>query len=90
MTTTELTPSPCPYCGHLLELASGRPGTRPVPGSLSVCIRCGEISQFDSDMKLQKSDIEDWLKLDNTSLHTLLRLQRAVKEHGPYSKKDKA
>jgi len=90
MTTTVLPPNNCPYCGHLLELATGRPGTRPTKGSFSVCIRCGEISQFDADMKLQKSDINDWLELDSDNLQTLLRWQRVVKEFGPYSKKDKA
>lgn len=53
--TTEMTPSPCPGCGVVNDMATSAGGkNRPSPGSISICFRCGHISAFSEDMRLRE------------------------------------
>jgi hypothetical protein len=48
----------CPYCTYPCDRASMVRGKeKPRPGSLSFCLMCCELSEWDKNMKLQKFDI---------------------------------
>lgn len=47
----------CWNCGHRLDMAFGMDS--PAPGDLTVCINCGEFSEFDSDLRLTKTSETD-------------------------------
>lgn len=43
----------CPHCGYKADCASGfEPGSKPHPGSVSLCMACGGLAQFGPDMQL--------------------------------------
>lgn len=43
----EMEPFTCPYCGYMMDAVSGVDGARdPEEGSLSICMKCGEIAIF--------------------------------------------
>lgn len=46
----------CPTCGYVTDMAGMADGspTMPEGGDISICIKCGEILQFDRNMKLHK------------------------------------
>lgn len=47
----------CPHCGAKHDAVSKLKGSavrEPDPGSLSLCIKCGEFGMFDEAMKLRK------------------------------------
>ena len=53
---TLMRPYACLRCGHDFELASGigsEPAPAPMPGSLSLCIRCGDAAMFGDDLQLR-------------------------------------
>ena len=75
----------CPFCGYLTDGVEAIDGTMtmPEPGSASICIRCGEISQFDKDLKLEKmnsSQIEKWQSTDPEDYLKALKAQAIIKE----------
>lgn len=47
--------SKCHHCAANLEAATavGPEARRPMPGDVSVCIRCGELNIFDAEMRLR-------------------------------------
>jgi predicted nucleic-acid-binding Zn-ribbon protein len=49
----------CPYCGHNFDSASmpGDETIRPVPGDITLCIKCGEVSQFGDEMELSPFNV---------------------------------
>lgn len=46
-------PTPCPYCGELLDDAAGvsKDAVNPTAGDLSLCIGCGGVLVFDENCK---------------------------------------
>jgi len=52
--TDHLSPAPCGHCGKVLDGGSSARGQMPKAGDLSLCIYCGNVNQFDADMKLSK------------------------------------
>lgn len=56
------TPCICPHCGIEHELASeifGEQKRKPTGGSVSLCIRCGKASVFDSNLQLRLPTAEE-------------------------------
>jgi hypothetical protein len=78
--THRTTPTLCPTCGHKLDAATGLDHDhKPSPGDLSVCIQCGEILEFDEEIKLiliSEGTIE---KLDLETMEDLVRTRDAIK-----------
>jgi hypothetical protein len=73
--TTPPPKSDCPLCGITLNAATGiKPDSRPKPGDLSVCMRCGTLLCWTSAWRLrrlrpaeqaalQRDDPETWVAL---------------------------
>jgi hypothetical protein len=54
----------CPVCGHKLDAATAVNGKRPpIPGAVSVCIRCSALLIFDQDLNLRKLAKQDLIEL---------------------------
>lgn len=51
--------SECPYCSHKVDSAINEFGETVLPkvGDITLCIRCGEVSEFDSEMNLIKFNV---------------------------------
>lgn len=55
-------PTPCPHCGYLTEASTAvGHSNKPRPGSVTVCFKCGGVSEFTETMALVPFDVS---KLD--------------------------
>lgn len=67
-------PSPCPYCGKVLDGASNYAAETPSPGDLSVCAYCAGLCQFTAALALER--------LPDAAFEALpVDIQTAVREH---------
>jgi hypothetical protein len=61
------TPTYCPYCGYLVDHASGSlnedENARAVPRSVNLCMKCGEMSLFDDNMMLRRPTMREFIEL---------------------------
>ena len=50
----------CPICGYQPDCASAADNSdsRPKPGDITVCLKCGEIMEFGSRMELQEASLD--------------------------------
>jgi hypothetical protein len=71
--------SPCPGCGKKLDGATDWSGNAaPSPGDVTVCIDCGEISEFEPDLSLRPASADCLAQLD------LIEIQRARRISAAY------
>lgn len=65
MNSFKTPPSPCPYCGRVLDGATSLDtGIDKMPvGSFSVCAYCGHIMRLDEHMVLRKTTAKDFQEL---------------------------
>lgn len=50
----------CPYCGYFSDrVAHPTEDIIPIKGDLSLCIKCGNISEFDEKFKLVKINLDE-------------------------------
>ena len=85
MTSFQMPRSTCPYCGHDVDFAANavRAGA-PVPGDVTVCIKCAAPSVFDDDLQLRKpGPIEALALLEDDDVK---RVRQAVLEARPQSR----
>jgi hypothetical protein len=61
--TTRIIASPCPSCGKIMDAATSCEGHVPNPKSFTVCVECGQILQFDQDLRLVNADEADLMTL---------------------------
>ena len=84
-TGKELPEAVCTVCGYQMSAASvlGKKQERPRPGDISVCISCGEIHVFTTEMTLVIPTIAEMLKWPN-DVHTGVMLtQMQIRKHRP-------
>jgi len=79
ITSTRLPSSACPVCGTLLDAATGKTGTRPKPGDLTLCIKCGEILIFEDDMFLKVAPAQVLESLSREKYEYVRRIQRNIR-----------
>jgi hypothetical protein len=55
----------CPHCGYRTTKASLEcgPVSSPTPGAVSLCLRCGEWSIFDQQLKLRKPTDDEFMEI---------------------------
>jgi hypothetical protein len=53
-TDSPVPPTPCGWCGMVLEMASGEQGQVPVERSFSLCVKCGGVNQFGAGLVLER------------------------------------
>ena len=72
--------SPCPYCGVHLNTAHSSSENAPVPGRLTVCMKCSGICQFGEELKLQPFTDADVEALPPEHRAVIQDLQALVRE----------
>lgn len=74
-------PCPCPNCGYELSGATciekGKAKLKPKQGDLSVCLGCGIILEFTSELKTKMVSNKDLAELTNQFPETWMLLDRA-------------
>lgn len=65
--TSKVELSSCPHCGgrsdsvsEIVRAPASGPENRPSPGSLSLCVVCGQINSFDERLRLIRATKEDF------------------------------
>ncbi len=61
--TTKLPSDSCPHCGKVLDRALQMKGYSPSEGSVSICIRCANVSLFGENLRLRKPTDEELTSL---------------------------
>lgn len=78
MKTSRTKSSPCPYCGYIVDSASGN-GT-PEKDCISICIKCAGLSQFNEDLTLRKIDEDAYRVIieDDETREEIQKYQRII------------
>jgi len=75
--TTEVTKGACPYCGYIIEAATGNGPRPPKRGDVSVCIECLNVVMFNDDLTIVKPDPETFAAVrSNTGLWAYIEFVR--------------
>lgn len=75
---TELPRCICPHCGNEFARACHVDNTRPKPGQLTLCMRCGEVAEFGPNLELVKPTEEKLSKLSLVSLQRGYQIRSAL------------
>lgn len=80
--------SKCPVCGYQVDCATpvvSNPSKRikPIPGDLTLCMKCGELMSFDENLKLCSAKLENIMGLDYEEFHALDVAQKLIRERRP-------
>jgi len=67
----------CPQCGSPNDCASGIE-RRPVPGDLSICIRCATVARFTDQMELRRLTAEEEAEMPAHIAAQVFQFQMAV------------
>lgn len=86
MEHSNVTPSPCPECGEMMDAATcmEKDASPPSVGDVTVCIDCTAILVFDKDMKLERPtddllrSIPDETRKKLKGVQKLIKLKRAL------------
>jgi len=74
-------------CGYRMTDCDNVHGGDPDPkaGDTSVCLNCGQILKFDSDLRLRKATAAEVRELmrDESAWRTIERAQQLIRERGP-------
>lgn len=84
----------CPYCLYETDAASSITGdNKPVPGSVSICIDCGEAGIFDETLNLRimtEDDIEEIAEETMSKVRLAKMMIKATrKKDGPCTQKNR-
>ncbi len=91
-TDTVHAPSPCGWCGTVLNTSAGREGHVPEPGHFCVCVRCAGLHRYGPGLVLERFNDEDLETLDPDSrselesTRDLLRAARLQSGQNSYNK----
>ncbi len=72
--TTRLPSSACCECGYQMDACSGH--SKPSPGDLSLCVRCGSLNFFDDDLRLRRPTDDELFEAAKDP--TIQRMRRAI------------
>lgn len=81
MASTTQTPVSVCTCGEHLDAATGRPGTTPKEGDVSLCGYCGALWSFNKDLTLQPLDVNTLPPGPNRQ--QILRAQAIIRSRRP-------
>lgn len=71
----------CPTCGYVLDSATCVEGDHnPKPGDVSVCLKCGEVLQFNESLAVVAADLNSLITLDDQQRNLIGRAQRIIRE----------
>ena len=73
----------CPFCHHranvLHDTRTKKPKTNPEPGDLTVCLHCGEVLEFQSDLTLDLASLGKLMQLSPEQHQQITAVQRKVR-----------
>lgn len=75
----------CTVCGYEFDCATG-PGVdkkRPRPGDLALCLRCGEIHVYHTDMTVRTPTLAELNQLDEETSMILNKVQTLIRKERP-------
>jgi ribosomal protein L37E len=77
--------STCPVCGYETDAATRAAGeeSQPVPGDLSLCMKCGEVGAFKEDMTIRPATLTDLGTLGKRESRLLTRAQALIRKKRP-------
>lgn len=80
-----LTESRCPTCDHLMDSSrcATEPGADPVPGDLSLCLKCGEALCFGPDLTLHAASVAELLRLGDEGMAAMEAYQKSIRSLRP-------
>lgn len=79
--TSVIPESACPYCGLALDRATYYFGEKaPTPGMLTMCIDCGELSEFGPDLRLRPASTDTLARGDPDEIKVLREAWVSYKE----------
>lgn len=61
----------CPFCGEVLDMATGFGSKSPKPGDISVCVQCHSWLRFTEDLTLRPFEEADLKDVDPETLKLL-------------------
>jgi hypothetical protein len=71
----------CPICAYEFDAASGMThDARPKPGDVSLCIKCGEVLEFASDMRVRQASLETMLSLPDDAKAQVDKMQKIIRK----------
>ena len=72
--------SQCPKCERWLDRSSSPidPNSIPKPGDVTICIRCGQISKFNSMLHLERLKRSEFQALPDETKTTLFQMSAAI------------
>jgi hypothetical protein len=76
----------CPTCGYRANAATNindKQTNPPSCGDISVCLKCGEILQFDAQLKLQPASLTNLLQISKEDGIRVARAQRIIRAQRP-------
>lgn len=78
MSSIILEPSQCPNCGYKCDTVSTmETSTRlPSPLDFSLCMKCGQVNQFDDDLRIVRPSNEFMLDFANNNVDKFLEIQK--------------
>lgn len=90
MSQTKLKPDHCPVCGYAVDAATDmeslgplRPSNRPEPDDLVICLNCGTLNRFSSDLQLVSATANDCLLLTIDQFVLMKKAQAHIRQRGP-------
>jgi hypothetical protein len=70
--TSRLSGGPCPYCGELLDAATGDP-RGPLPGDFTICFHCSELLKFDAELRPAKLSARELIEAQGSAMWPRIR-----------------
>lgn len=82
MSTHRMKMQLCPICGYELDAHSGLDGAdKPDKDDFSICMKCGEIMQFNEDLTLRATTNEAFQELAPKQQEDLKRAQHLIRNY---------
>jgi len=80
MVSTEIGESHCPFCGHVLQLATSLHGSTPAPGCVAICYSCANPLVFEDSMRMRAMTPTEFAALPDAALATVHGYQQRVRQ----------
>jgi hypothetical protein len=73
----------CPVCSYKVDAATPLPGQgdcRPKAGDLSLCLKCGELLEYSSSLRLAQASLDSVQALDESTKAQIAHAQNVIRK----------